>query len=103
MKTFNKIKEYYLNELKQYSKSIWKIILLGNKADLEEERKVSKEEGLALAEQNGLIFMETSCVSNCNVSSAFETLIEITNTEMRNNNCQRLKTNYVKGNIKKCC
>ena len=48
--------------------------------------------------------METSCVTNCNVSSAFETLIEMTNTEMKKNNCQRLKTkNDYKGNNSTCC
>ena len=48
--------------------------------------------------------METSCVTNCNVSSAFETLIEMTNTEMKKNNCQRLKTkNSFKGKDRTCC
>jgi GTPase KRas protein len=104
IKSFEKIKNYYVNELREKSKNIFKCILLGNKTDLEENRKVSQEEGLALAKENQFVFMETSCVTNCNVSSAFETLIEMTNTEMKKNNCQRLKTkNDYKGNNSTCC
>ena len=78
--------------------------MLGNKTDLEDEREVSQEEGLALSKENQFVFMETSCVTNCNVSSAFETLIEMTNTEMKKNNCQRLKTkNSFKGKDRTCC
>ena len=43
--------------------------------------------------------METSCVSNMNVSSAFETLIEMTNKELMINNYLILKS--IKDNIKK--
>ena len=101
--SFEKIKNFYVNELKEKAESIYNIILLGNKTDLENQRVVSQEEGLALSKANNFVFMETSCVSNYNVSSAFETLIEMTNTEMKKKNCQRLKT---KSNIKKnggCC
>jgi len=59
---------------------------LGNKADLEKERKVPLKDGTALAEKNEYMFKESSCVKNENVADAFETLIEITNLEKKNNN-----------------
>uniref|UniRef100_A0A8D2AZD8 Ras-related protein Rab-2B n=1 Tax=Sciurus vulgaris TaxID=55149 RepID=A0A8D2AZD8_SCIVU len=40
------------------------IILIGNKSDLEEEGEVS-------AREHGLIFMETSAKTACNVEEAF--------------------------------
>ena len=100
--SFKKIKEYYIEQLKEYSQNIRKVILLGNKTDLEDEREVGKEEGLALAEENKFIFMETSCVSNMNVSSAFETLIEMTTRDLLINNMGHIKSKKIK-NRRACC
>ena len=61
-------------------------MLLGNKTDLEDQRKVPSEQGAAIALENDYIFMETSCLKNTNVSNAFETLIELTNIEAKKNN-----------------
>lgn len=47
------------------------ITLVGNKVDLESERVVSKEEGEALARENGLMFFETSAKSGAMVEAAF--------------------------------
>lgn len=90
-KTFDKIENYYINQLNENTDSIKKVILLGNKTDLKDKRQISTEEGLKLAEKNGYIFMESSCVDNYNVSSAFETLIEMTNTELKKTNCLKYK------------
>jgi len=46
------------------------LILLGNKSDLE-NREVSYEEGKEFADENGLIFLETSAKNNSKVSDAF--------------------------------
>jgi GTPase SAR1 family protein len=61
------------------------VILLGNKTDLENEREVQPEEGAAFAQENDYQFLETSCLKNQNVASAFETLIENTNIEAQKN------------------
>lgn len=104
--TFEKIQNFYLKELKEKGGYIRKIILLGNKTDLKDKREVSSKEGADLAQKNRFIFMESSVADNYNVSNAFETLIEMTNVEMKKNNCQRIKMNK---NIKKeeksekCC
>jgi len=47
------------------------IMLIGNKSDLDGRRAVSFEEGAQFAEQNGLIFMETSAKTADNVEVAF--------------------------------
>ena len=83
--SFKEIINYYLKEIKENCKDGIKIILLGNKTDLE-NRVISKEDGIKVAEKNGFIFMETSCELNSNVSDAFETLISMTNEDMKKNN-----------------
>ena len=99
--TFDKIKNYYIDQLNKNTDSIKKVILLGNKTDLKDKRQISTEEGLKLAEKNGYIFMESSCVDNYNVSSAFETLIEMTNAELKKCNCLKIKIKTNDNNNKK--
>ena len=112
-KSFEKVENYYVKKLNEYCKSILKVILLGNKTDLEEKRQISLEQGLTVAEKNGYIFMETSCKTNYNVADAFTTLIEMTNTELirkhrinnkdNNNITVNLEDNKTKGQKKKNC
>lgn len=47
-------------------------ILIGNKADLKENRVVSTEEGEALAREFNIKFFETSARADLNVDAAFE-------------------------------
>ena len=80
-KSFEKIKNYYIEAINENCKKDIPIILLGNKADLENEREISKEEGMLLAKQENYEFDECSCLKNINVASAFETLLERWNFE----------------------
>lgn len=47
------------------------IALAGNKADLANKRSVELEEAQAYAEENGLLFMETSAKTAKNVNEIF--------------------------------
>ena len=80
--SFEECENYYKNEIKNNCKPNVKVILVGNKTDLEKQRKVSKEEGINLAEKNKYYFKETSCEHNFNVADAFETIIIMTNNDM---------------------
>lgn len=51
-------------------------IIIGNKSDEEAHRRVTYEQGKALAERNGFRFVETSAKSGLNVGQAFEVLSE---------------------------
>ena len=53
-----------------------RMILIGNKYDLSNERKVTEEEGKKLADEFGMLFFETSAKTGYNVNFAIETLIE---------------------------
>lgn len=51
-------------------------ILVGNKTDLKDAREVTTAEGKALAEAQGLFFMETSALDSSNVKAAFQTVVK---------------------------
>lgn len=51
-------------------------ILVGNKSDLKDAREVPTAEGKALAEAQGLFFMETSALDSSNVTAAFQTVVK---------------------------
>lgn len=51
------------------------LVLVANKLDLQSQRKVSLEEGKALAMQFGCPFYETSAALRCNVDEVFYTLV----------------------------
>ena len=83
--SFKAIENHYLKQINEKCKEDVKVVLLGNKTDLQKIRQVPEEMGSNLASKNNLIFMETSCEHNYNVADAFETLIELTNSEMIKN------------------
>ena len=84
-KTFKEC-QFYSKEIKDKCKKDIKVILLGNKTDLESKRQIPPEKGARFALENRYIFMETSCFKNANVANAFETLIEITYREQEKKN-----------------
>ncbi|PIA35865.1 hypothetical protein AQUCO_03400034v1 [Aquilegia coerulea] len=74
----------WLDELNTHSDTTIARMLIGNKLDLANIRAVSVEEGKALAEAEGMFFMETSALDSTNVKTAFELVIrEIYNTVSR--------------------
>ena len=72
---FNEIKDYFIVKVKKLCKKNVKVILVGNKTDLEYKREISYEEGINLAYLNNYLFIETSCLRNENISETFEKII----------------------------
>ena len=105
IKSFNACKNYYIKQILNICKEDIKVILLGNKTDLEQKREVTQEMGSNLAKQYNFYFKETSCEENYNVSDSFETLIEMTNTDMLKKGTLNLKEEDLRKQIekKKCC
>ena len=69
--SFNNI-EKWLNDIKTQSNPDIKIFLIGNKADLEDKRKLTKEQGEQLCNDHKLaFFMETSAKTGFNVQNVF--------------------------------
>ncbi|KAK6133254.1 hypothetical protein DH2020_033015 [Rehmannia glutinosa] len=65
----------WLNELQTHSDMNVVTILVGNKSDLKDGREVTTAEGKALAETQGLFFIETSALDSSNVAVAFQTVV----------------------------
>jgi len=68
--TFNRAKNW-IKELKRQAPAEIVIALAGNKADLNSKRVVETEVAQAYADENGLIFMETSAKTAMNVNDIF--------------------------------
>ncbi|ONK80793.1 uncharacterized protein A4U43_C01F21790 [Asparagus officinalis] len=73
--TFESVSRW-LNELHTHSDMNVVTILVGNKTDLANDREVTTAEGKALAEAQGLFFMETSALDSYNVRAAFQTVVK---------------------------
>ena len=69
-KTFDNIITW-LNECRDMCYKDILICLIGNKCDLEGKRAVSYEEGKNFAEENGLLFFETSAKDGTNIQECF--------------------------------
>ena len=72
--TFESV-DRWLSDVKGSSDNKLSIILIGNKCDDENERKVTKEEGEEKAKYHNIAFLETSALNGTNIEKAFQELI----------------------------
>ena len=73
--SFENVEKWYEEILKSAEKEI-SVILIGNKCDLENERKVSIEMGQNKAKNLNCPFFETSALNNTNIMTAFQSISE---------------------------
>ena len=78
----------WITETENYANEYMVLILIGNKVDLEEELssnftllnqirwEVTYEEGIQFAEENNLLFLETSAKTGRNVKKIFKSVAE---------------------------
>ena len=71
--SFENIREW-IRDIKEEVSEKAIIFLIGNKIDLEEQRKISKEKGVELAEEYKIPFFEASAKSGENVDEVFKAL-----------------------------
>lgn len=100
-KSFENLTTYYVEKIKENCIEGIPILLLGNKADLEDKREVTKEEGIALACKYNFEFKESSCLQNKNVAGAFEALAESWNFQRHSKNDSSSKKSEKKKRFKK--
>ena len=84
--SFDNVKNWY-NDLITKAEKGCIIALIGNKLDLvqrnERKREVSREEAQSYAEDNHMIFYETSAYNGNNINDIFEELMQTIYTERR--------------------
>jgi len=73
--SFEHLKKW-LERVKENSSKNIKIILIGNKIDLEDKREVTFQEGEEFAKKNELLFLETSAKNFININESFNKLTE---------------------------
>ncbi|XP_030442225.1 ras-related protein Rab11C-like [Syzygium oleosum] len=72
--TFDNIQRW-LRQLRDHVDSDIVIMLAGNKCDLKHLRAVQVEDGQALANKEGLLFLETSALDATNIERAFQSIL----------------------------
>lgn len=70
--TFAKVKEW-IDEVRKFVPTA-PLLLVGNKADLEDQRQVTTAEAEELAKSQGLVLLETSAKTSLNINDAFAEL-----------------------------
>ena len=101
LKTFENVKSWVSQIHEEISDKVV-IYLVGNKVDMEEERKVTTEEGQKLAEELGVPFIETSAKSGLNIDEIFNDIVERINKAFGNIKKPTKNISY-QAPDKKCC
>ncbi|XP_066916333.1 uncharacterized protein [Clytia hemisphaerica] len=65
---------HWMNLIRKYSLDQSQLVVIGNKTDLTNERRLSKEDGMRLAASYGAKFMETNVPQKRNIQKLFERL-----------------------------
>ncbi len=81
--SFDSVKNYYVPKIKEYCNQILKVVLLGNKADLEDQREVSQEQAEKFADSIGCKFYEGSAKSGENIKESLDEIAKITYLYMK--------------------
>ncbi len=104
--SFKSIPEW-IESAREHKGENYPIIIIGNKIDLEEKRKITTEEGENLAKKYGLDFFEISNKEDINIKEAIFTLfkkvlIYIEQKDIKGNS-SILSSNNSSSNKKSCC
>ena len=95
LESFQNLNSWLIEIEKNASKNVYKI-LVGNKCDMESERKVPIEQGKDFAAQYGMKFFETSAKESTNVSDAF---IAMTREIIKSANNKKSTTSKKENNV----
>ncbi|KAG0236790.1 hypothetical protein BGW42_002658 [Actinomortierella wolfii] len=72
--TFESVSRW-LSEVREHADANIIVMLVGNKSDLRHLRAIPTEDGKSFAQENGLMFIETSALDSTNVDVAFTDLL----------------------------
>ena len=98
IETYNNV-DIWIKELNEKVEGSLKLLLIGNKSDKKDERKMSIETALHKARQLNIPLMETSAYDSTNIKKAFETILKEMYKEFKKEkvNYKKEKTNKSEG------
>eukprot|EP00210_Caulerpa_lentillifera_P005944 g5679.t1 len=96
---------FWLSDLaKHVTKKNFTVILVGNKSDLDANRKVTKSQIVSFCVEKNLSYVETSALTPVNVDTAFDKLCtEIIAKQKRNNKEPKEQTKVFRGAKRRGC
>ena len=101
--SFNSISKW-MESINEVSTTNISIILVGNKSDLDDRRRVTNEEGKKKAEEYGIPFYETSCKDGNNINEVILRITEeILNKKGNNNRKGEILSSHSKNKKSKFC
>ena len=101
-KSFDNVKNWMAQIKEEVSERV-SIVLVGNKIDDEDNRKISTEQGESMAKDYEIIFFECSAKTGQNIDEIFNNLVKkvVENFSKSSDSGQKLKNKKKKG--KGCC
>ncbi|EAY23387.1 hypothetical protein TVAG_070500 [Trichomonas vaginalis G3] len=103
--TFTKVTEW-IEDVRKITSNV-PLLLVGNKADLEDKRAVTEQEAKELANRMGLVLLETSAKTALNIEDAFKQisrqLIKEAAAKPKSDNKNQVSLDKKQSSGKKCC
>lgn len=95
--SFERLQATWIDQIKKYASENVKLLLVGNKSDLADQRVVSYQDGKDWADQHNIPFLETSAKNNSNVEQAFLTMARTIKEQMGTTTANNKATVQVQG------
>lgn len=75
--SYHEVQKFHTQILRVKDRDDFPMVLVGNKADLEQQRVISREDAQAFARENRIHYMESSAKNRYNVDEVFLELVQI--------------------------
>lgn len=101
--SFNKIRDWIESCRDSSRGTNIKMVIVGNKIDLKEDRVVLTDEGIKFASGYGIPFYETSAKENINIEEAFSKLISEIANDLETQKTETISIRNPQTNVFSCC